>query len=160
LPLTLRMNEPCLQERLAPASRCFGCGPDNPLGLRIRSFARAGEVFAERHAAPHHEAFPGMLNGGIIGTLLDCNCNWSAAWHLMQEAALPHPPCTVTADHAIRLLRPTPSGEPVELLARIVEASADRATVEGTLSAAGKPRATCLGTFVAVTAGHPAYHRW
>jgi hypothetical protein len=32
--------------------------------------------------------------------------------------------------------------------------------VEAELSATGRVTATCLGTFVAVKEGHPAYHRW
>ncbi len=48
-----------------------------------------------------------MLNGGIIGALLDCHSNWAAAWHLLQQGKLEQPPCTVTADYAIKLLRPT-----------------------------------------------------
>jgi hypothetical protein len=35
----------------------------------------------------HHEAFPGMLNGGIAGALLDCHSNWTAAHHLMKLPA-------------------------------------------------------------------------
>jgi acyl-coenzyme A thioesterase PaaI-like protein len=154
------MNEPSLQEKYAPLSLCFGCGPANDRGLRIRSFVRNGEVVAAWQPEKHHEAFPGMLNGGIIGSLLDCHCNWTAAWHLMQALRLEQPLCTVTADYAIKLLRPTPTDGPVELTARVVDATADRATVEGVLTAAGKPRATCRGTFVAVQPGHPAYHRW
>ena len=154
------MSEPCLQEKFAPASSCFGCGPANPQGLRIRSFVRGEEVVATWQPATHHEAFPGMLNGGIIGSLLDCHCNWTAAWHLMHQGRLDRPPCTVTADYAIKLLRPTPTIGPVELSARVVESAGDRATIEGVLSAEGKPRATCRGTFVAVKPGHPAYHRW
>ena len=154
------MTEKSLQERFAPLSICFGCGPANPKGLHIRSFVRGDETVATWRPESHHEAFPGMLNGGIIGSLLDCHCNWTAAWHLMQRNQLAAPPCTVTADYAIKLLRPTPTDGPVELTARVVESSADRATVEGVLTAAGKPRATCRGTFVAVQPGHPAYHRW
>ena len=154
------MSEPSLQERYAPLSICFGCGPANPRGLRIRSFVRGEEVVATWRPEKHHEAFPGMLNGGIIGSLLDCHCNWTAAWHLMQRNQLDQPLCTVTADYAIKLLRPTPTDGTVELTARVVESTADRATIEGILSAAGKPRATCRGTFVAVQPGHPAYHRW
>ena len=154
------MKEPCLQEQYSPSGICFGCGPANDQGLRIRSLVRGDEVVATWQPEKHHEAFPGMLNGGIIGSLLDCHCNWTAAWHLMQRDQLDKPPCTVTADYAIKLLRPTPTDAPVELTARVVESSADRATVEGILSAAGKPRATCRGTFVAVQPGHPAYHRW
>ena len=154
------MTEQSLQERYAPHNACFGCGPANERGLRIRSFARGEEVLAEWRPEPFHEAFPGMLNGGIIGTLLDCHSNWAAAWHLMQQSGADHPPCTVTADYSIKLLRPTPTDAPVHLSARVVESSADRAIVEAELIAHGKVCATCRGTFVAVRPGHPAYHRW
>ena len=154
------MKEPCLQETYSPSGICFGCGPANDQGLRVRSHVRGEEVVATWQPEKHHEAFPGILNGGIIGSLLDCHCNWTAAWHLMQRNQLEKPPCTVTADYAIKLLRPTPTDGAVELTAHVVESATDRATVEGVLSAGGKPRALCRGTFVAVQPGHPAYHRW
>jgi acyl-coenzyme A thioesterase PaaI-like protein len=78
----------------------------------------------------------------------------------MKKAGANHPPCTVTADYAIKLLRPTPSNGPVFLSAKVVESTNDRATVEGTLSASEKVCATCRGNFVAVKEGHPAFHRW
>ncbi|MBA2623330.1 MAG: PaaI family thioesterase [Chthoniobacterales bacterium] len=150
-----------LQEKFAPANACWGCGPANPDGLRIRSFARGEEeVVAEWTPQPKYEAFPGVLNGGIIGTLLDCHCNWTASWHLMRASGQDHPPCTVTADYAIKLLRPTPTAGTVSLEAKVVDATANKATVEGTLTAGGKVCATCRGTFVAVEEGHPAFHRW
>jgi uncharacterized protein (TIGR00369 family) len=154
------LSGPSLQERYAPGNACFGCGPANPRGLHVRSFVDGDEVVARWTADTHHEAFPGVLSGGIIGTLLDCHCNWTAAHHLMQRAALSHPPCTVTADYAITMRRPTPTGDTVLLRARVVESTSDRAVVEGTLEAGGRVCATCRGTFVAVKPGHPAYHRW
>ena len=150
-----------LQERYAPRSECFGCGPANEEGLRIRSFAEGGAYVARWRPRRHHEAYPGMLNGGIVGALLDCHSNWAAAHHLMLKGGLDHPPCTVTADYSVRLLRPTPTDAPLELTARVVDSAADRATVESEIiSADGKTTATCRGTFVAVRPGHPAYHRW
>lgn len=110
-------------------------------------------------ASEHHQAFPGMLNGGIVGALLDCHSNWTAAVHLMERAGAEAPPCTVTASYAVKLRRPTPLG-PVRLVARVTESSEDRATVEATLEAGGEVCATCTGLFVAVKEGHPAYHRW
>ena len=154
------MTGPSLQERYAPANACFGCGPANPLGLHVRSFPEGDEVVAEWTAAAHHEAFPGVLNGGIIGTLLDCHSNWAAAYHLMGKTGDDHLPCTVTAEYHIKLTRPTPTVGPVTLRARVVESGADRATVEARLEAGGKTTATCRGVFVAVKEGHPAYHRW
>lgn len=149
-----------LQEKYAPHNACFGCGPANEKGLHIRSIVEGDEVVAEWMPEQYHEAFPGMLNGGIIGALLDCHSNWAAAWHLMNRAGADHTPCTVTADYAIKLLRPTPTDAPVKLVAKVVESQDDRAIVEAQLIAHEKVCATCRGTFVAVKPGHPAYHRW
>lgn len=154
------MIEKCLQETYAPHNACFGCGPSNEKGLRIRSFAKGEQVVAEWKPEPHHEAFPGVLNGGIIGSLLDCHCNWTAAWHLMNERKASSPPCTVTADYAIVLKRPCPTDVSLTLSAKVVESDGTKVVVEGVLEAGGKVRATCKGTFVAVEPGHPAYHRW
>lgn len=150
----------CLQERYAPHNACFGCGPANSQGLRVRSFDRGETCEAEWKPAPHHEAFPGVLSGGIIGTLLDCHSNWTAARTLMKAQKLESPPCTVTADYAIKLLRPTPTDAPLHLVARPVATEGDRVKVEAELRSGDRVCATCSGTFVAVKPGHPAYHRW
>ncbi len=153
-------GEPSLQDRYAPTTRCFGCGPANPEGLRIKSFVRGSEVVCEWTPSPHHEAFDGVVNGGVIGTLFDCHCNWTAAHHLMAASGAETPPCTVTAEYRVVLKRPTLSTGPLSVRARVVESSEDRAVVEGTLEAGGRVTATCRGVFVAVREGHPAFHRW
>lgn len=154
------MGEQCLQERYAPENRCFGCGPKNERGLRIRSFVSGEAVVAEFDPEPWQEAFTGMLSGGIAGTLLDCHMNWTAAWRIMNERGEDAPPCTVTAEFTVKLKRPTPTDRRLRLVARVVEASGDRATVEATLCAGDVVTATGRGVFVAVKPGHPAYHRW
>ena len=157
------MNNPLsLQERYGPDSVCYGCGPANPLGLHIRSFPDEGsdDVVCDWMPAPHHHAFLNVLNGGVIGTLLDCHCNWTAAYHLMARRGASTPPTTVTANYRIQLLKPTPTDRPVRLRARVVESTDDRATVEGALESDGIVTATCVATFVAVKPGHPAYGRW
>jgi len=149
-----------LQETYAPNNACFGCGPANEKGLHIRSFPQGDEVVADFEPEPWQEAFTGMLNGGIIGTLLDCHLNWTATYALMKRDGSDHPPCTVTADYAIKLLRPTPTNTTLHMKARVIEMKDNRAVVEGELIANDKVTATCRGTFVAVKEGHPAYHRW
>jgi acyl-coenzyme A thioesterase PaaI-like protein len=153
-----------VQDRYAKQSICFGCGPANEQGLRIKSFVEGEELICRFTPAAFHHAFPNVLNGGIIGALLDCHSNWTASLHLMKQGALTEPPCSVTSDFHVTLRRPTPMGE-VLLRAKVVESTATKAIVEATLEAAmpdGKPRltATCRGTFVAVKEDHPAYHRW
>jgi len=149
-----------LQDRYAPANACFGCGPANAAGLRLKSFVDGDDVVCTWQPDEIHQAFPGVLSGGIVGTLLDCHCNWAAAHHLMLAKGLDAPPCTVTAEYAIKLRRPTPVDAPVLLRASLEELDGDRARVSGTLTAGGRVTATCDGIFVAVGEGHPAFHRW
>jgi acyl-coenzyme A thioesterase PaaI-like protein len=149
----------CLQERFAPHNTCFGCGPSNEKGLRLRSFEEGDIFVCDYTPEAHHLAFPGVLNGGICGTLLDCHSNWAAAIHLMKKAGVETPPCTVTAEFNVKLKRPTAIA-PLRVTARIVESTDDRATVEAEIIAGGKVTATCRGIFVAVKEGHPAFHRW
>lgn len=158
-----------LQERYAPESICFGCGQANPEGLRLRSFPSGDEgkdrdegkdgyeVVAEWTPGPNHRSFPGILNGGIIGTLLDCQCNWCAAHYFMQTRGVDHPPVTVTAEYTVRLMKPTPSEAPVRLRARIAEEGERKVRVEAELLSGGERTATCKGTFVAIAEGHPAH---
>lgn len=160
-------QERSLQEKYAPHGICFGCGAQNDQGLHIKSYPAedgvdgSGDVVAEFRPEPYQQAFPGVVNGGIIGALLDCHSNWTATYYLMKKTGQSEAPCTVTADYAIKLLRPTPSDAVLHLKARVVESpSEDRAVVEAELIANDKVCATCRGTFVAVKEGHPAYHRW
>jgi acyl-coenzyme A thioesterase PaaI-like protein len=153
-------EDPALQDRYAPNGTCFGCGPRNDKGLRVKSRVRGDEVVATWRAEKFHEAYDGALSGGVIGTLMDCHSNWTAAYHLMKQAGTDAPPCTVTAEYSIKLKRPTPTDHDIEIAAHVVDISGDRATVEADLRAGGKVCATSSGVFVAVKPGHPAYHRW
>src|SRR5688572_11352882 len=118
-----------LQELLAPAGRCFGCGPANAKGLRIRSFALDdGHVVCDFVPEPHHEAFENVLNGGIIGTVLDCHMNWTTIRHLMtKQGVVAALPC-VTAEFRVVLKRPTPMGL-VHVDAVVVSSTDDRASI-------------------------------
>ena len=148
------------QQKYAANSICFGCGPANKEGLRINSTRIENGLYLEYKPEEHHQAFPGMINGGIIGTLLDCHGNWTAAIAIMDAQGLDEPPCTVTASYTVKLRRPTPLDVPLKVTSQIKEISEDRAEIELLLEANGKVCATGSGLFVAVKEGHPAYHRW
>lgn len=149
-----------MQDRYAPNGICFGCGPANGQGLRIKSNWEGDAFVARFRPEPHHQAFPGVLNGGICGTLLDCHGNWCAATTLMERQKLDHAPTTVTAEFHVKLRRPTPVDQELLVVAKAVEVDGDKVVVEAELRAGDKVTATCRGVFVAVKPGHPAYHRW
>jgi len=50
---------------------CFGCGQNNPIGMKLR-FVKDGETIRAEFT-PHkmHQGWPGMLHGGILACLLD-----------------------------------------------------------------------------------------
>lgn len=141
--------------------RCFGCGPANALGLLIRSFAQPdGSVVAEWVARQEHEAFEGFVNGGIIGTLIDCHSNWTAISALMAAGWANAAPSTVTAEMSVRFRRPTPSASPLRLVGRPVEVAPDRVTVETSVEVDGIVTARGRAVFVPVREDHPAFGRW
>ncbi len=149
-----------LQDRFAPNSECFGCGPANPQGLRIKSRVEGDAVVADWTPSAHHKAFEGYVSGGILGVLFDCHSNWAAVHYLMAARGLPRPPDTVTAQYSVTFLRPTPLGRTLHFASKLVEIQGNRAAVETVLEVDGKTTATSKGTFVIVQEGHPAYGRW
>lgn len=153
--------KPSVQERFANHTTCYGCGPSNTKGLRIRSFENETGLECDFTPELYHEAFPGVVSGGILGTILDCHSNWTACCHLMKRDALSKPPCTVTAWFKVSMLKPTPSHQgPLKVLARPVHSEGSRVTIEAQVQVGGEVTATCEGLFVAVKPGHPAYGRW
>ncbi len=148
-----------LQERYAPSSVCFGCGPANENGLRIRSFVEGECVVARWTPEEHHHAFGNFLSGGITSTILDCHSNWAGAYSLMKRAGARRPPATVTSAIAVDFFRPTPMGE-LLLEAKAGASTGRKILVESTLKAEGRVTARLRGTFVAVGKDHPAYLRW
>jgi acyl-coenzyme A thioesterase PaaI-like protein len=173
-----------LQDQFAPKSICFGCGPVNWNGLRLKSFVdpsnepvetpNSGQnrprLFANFQPQPFHTAFEGVVNGGIISVLLDCHLNWTGAWQLMIAGQLNAPPSCVTAKYEVTFQAPTPIHSRLRLEAWIEEISGRKAVVNGRLGPVAVDdqngqsiqtvTATAHGTFVAVNPGHPAYHRW
>jgi acyl-coenzyme A thioesterase PaaI-like protein len=116
-----------IQDRLYPGLACFGCGPVNERGLRLKSYpGDDGEVVAEFTPWPEHDNGTGFLNGGIIATVLDCHSaavvTYEAdrrAWRAAEGALLPF----LTAGIDVRYRRPSPLHEPVQLRGRLDSAS-------------------------------------
>jgi len=154
------VSKKAIQDRYAPNSICFGCGPANKEGLQIKSYRTDDGLEMEFECEEKHQAFPGVINGGIIGALLDCHGNWTAAMAIMDRNGLDAPQCTVTAQYEVKLKRPTPLGPTLKLQSRVLALQDDRAEVIIELKATEKTCATGRGLFVAVEEGHPAYHRW
>jgi acyl-coenzyme A thioesterase PaaI-like protein len=140
------VSEVSLQELYWPEGICWGCGPQNSAGLRLRSFTEGSLVVAEWQPRPVHQAFPGILNGGIIGTLLDCHSNMGAFIALREQDGASEP--TVTLEYNIKLLAPTPIDQPVRLIAEPLEVRDRSVRVRATMHSGATETATCEGVFL------------
>jgi hypothetical protein len=80
--------ELCLQEAYTPESTCWGCGPAAEDGLHLRSKRVENGLEARVILDAKYASFPGVINGGVVATLVDCLSNWTAATHLMDTSAL------------------------------------------------------------------------
>jgi acyl-coenzyme A thioesterase PaaI-like protein len=134
-----------IQDQMMIENHCFGCGPDNRDGLQIKSFWDGDDTVCTFQPRPAHMAGPRhVLNGGIIGVIIDCHCVCTAiaATHRAEGrplAAEPHVWC-VTASLKLDYLKPTPLDRPAVLRARVVASERKRTTVDCTLSSDGVER--------------------
>jgi len=103
------------------ATFCWGCGKNNEHGLQLKSYWEGDEVVAAWTPKDYHLAFPGVLNGGIIATLIDCHCTGTANAAAHRTADSNDHSFHVTASVFVKFLKPTPMDRPVTLRARIKE---------------------------------------
>lgn len=139
------MTEPSIQDRLFPDMACFGCGPNNPKGLQLKSYPADGYVVATFMPWPEHDNGVGFLNGGIISTVLDCHSAAAVSSEAVERGWLPLPGADlafVTAGLDVRYLRPSPLHDAVELRAVLTDANDSEMHCHAELIYEGKTRAT------------------
>lgn len=124
-------------------NHCFGCGLDNPSGLRLKFFtAEDGSIVCHPRLARRFAGPPGHAHGGIIATLLD---------EAMSKANRARGVVAMTRQLSVEYLRPVPLGARLTLTARHVGAHGRRHHCEAQLAdATGQLLATSTAVFVAV----------
>ena len=89
---------------------CFGCGKNNPIGLKLE-FEKQGEDYVgEFTPRTEHQGWAGITHGGILTTVLDeamGRLSWLEGYG------------TVTAEMTVRFKRPAPTGKKLEIRGRI-----------------------------------------
>ena len=124
--------------RLRDDKWCFACGRDNPHGLRLEFRADGEEYVCDFVPQRHHQGWSGVVHGGIVATLLD-----ETITRMLCDRGSP----VVTADLHVRLKRPTPVGQPVQVRARLLErrreiitAAAELLLADGTVTATAEAK--------------------
>lgn len=122
---------------------CFGCGEQNPIGLRLKFHRVDGAVQAEFAPKPVHEGYAAMMHGGIVSTLLDEAMSW---------AVIDHGHLAVTAKMEVEFKRPVPVTEPLVVIGRVARDRRRLVEASGELrSASGELLASASAVFMRVT---------
>jgi acyl-coenzyme A thioesterase PaaI-like protein len=97
-------------ERSADYNSCFGCGKDNPIGLKL-SFQWDGKTArAEFTPTEAYQGWPGLVHGGIMACLLDEGMGYAALFDTAH---------CLTARMEVKLKRPAIVGEPLVITSSI-----------------------------------------
>ncbi|HXG31183.1 MAG TPA: PaaI family thioesterase [Thermodesulfobacteriota bacterium] len=128
----MAMDKPAIQDYME-INGCWGCGSLNEHGLRLKSYLLGDESICTWKPEEYHMAGPkGVLNGGIIATIMDCHsiCTAIADAYGREGRELGTEPFIwyVTASLKVDYLLPTPIDRPVTLRARVKEVK-ERKTV-------------------------------
>jgi acyl-coenzyme A thioesterase PaaI-like protein len=125
---------------------CWGCGKNNDKGLQLKSYWEGDETVAHWTPKPYHLAFPGVLCGGIIASLIDCHAtntaNAAAYKAEGRELTAKSDKSYVTGSLSVKFLEPTPVNQPVTLRARVTEIKRRKITVVCSLFSEGVKTAT------------------
>jgi uncharacterized protein (TIGR00369 family) len=122
---------------------CFGCGADNPVGLKL-AFERAGDTVRSRTTITRaYAGYRDFAHGGIVATMLDEAMGWA-----MLHVAGRH---GVTKDLRVRYRRPVMVEREIVITAKVAGEKATTVHLEARIEdARGRLLARAEGEWVAV----------
>lgn len=116
---------------------CFGCGPHNPIGLRL-TFAWEGDVYSTQWTpAPEHQGWAGIVHGGLLALTLDETLSRAA----LERYGLHW----VTAELNTRLRRSARVGVPLVIEARVESVRSKLIVCRGEIREAESGRTIATG---------------
>jgi acyl-coenzyme A thioesterase PaaI-like protein len=125
----------------AKAAICYGCGRNNAHGLHIQTYWDGVEGTCHFMPQAYHTAFPGVIYGGLIASIIDCHSIGTAIAAMYDSEgrtpdSAPEITC-VTGQLNISYLKPTPAQTELLLRASIKELHPRKAIVTCSVFAQG-----------------------
>ena len=120
---------------LMPSNHCYGCGPNNDKGMRLKSYWDGDETVCRYQPRPEQCAGPtNYVYGGTIASVIDCHSIGTAISNYYrlegrETGELPEIWC-VTGKLSVSYLAPTPIDQELLLRARIREAGERKSIVD------------------------------
>lgn len=125
-------NEPSERTDLTPVQTswpdlpCFGCGPANEEGLQLESYKVPENRALETTVQPpeRFRVIPGVVYGGYLASIIDCNSMWTAMTYASPADARPPDSqpdqAYATAEITVEYHETTPMGVPLEVTSSVV----------------------------------------
>lgn len=128
---------------------CWGCGPQNPDGIHLKSFpTEDGEKCVVKYCPDdiYTGGVPKNLFGGMIAVIFDCHGTASAAFFAHKAKGLDYDKDTVigrfiTARLEVDFKKPTPMNEEITVISTLQEITDRKVIVDMVLEAGGEVRA-------------------
>lgn len=103
--------------------KCFGCSPDNPVGLKMEFNEDGEDIVCVWHPSEYYQGWINTLHGGIESTLLDECCGWVVTRKLKTTG--------VTSQLTVHFLKPISTLEPQLIIrAHLVEMKRNLAFID------------------------------
>jgi hypothetical protein len=104
-----------------PENTCFGCGPSNPKGLRLRFIREGDRIVCDVTFDKWFSNWPGQITDHVVDQALDCTTEWTCYVHTGQVA--PFERVIVESTRTVVV------GETVHLVGYVTKRSPDILTV-------------------------------
>ena len=115
-------------------------------GLQIKSFWEGEESVCQWESEKQYQGWPGLLNGGILATLVDCHCMGTAMAdaYKREQRSLDSEPIYryATGTLTVKYLKPTPNDQMLELRAQVTEVKGRKTVLKCNVMANGEMTAT------------------
>lgn len=92
-------------------NKCFACGKDNPIGLKLNFIYDDNKAIAYYTITENYQGYPGMTHGGIVATILD---------EVMAKTILKTNIEAVTGEITIKYRKPVPIGKEIKIIGEIM----------------------------------------
>lgn len=105
---------------------CFGCCPDNPLGVHMEFYEDGDDIVSFWNPKTHYQGWINTMHGGILSTLIDETAAWTVFRKLQTSG--------VTTHLEVRYKKPVMTTDPqITLRAHISETRRHLAIIDITL---------------------------
>ncbi len=106
-------------------SLCFGCGPNNPIGLKLSFLWDGKTARAEFTPTEFYQGWSGLVHGGIVICLLDEAMSYAVIFEGMH---------CVTAKIQVKLRHPASINEPLLITSSIIKKTRKLVQTEAVVS--------------------------